>query len=183
MEVQKQSLKIATARWQGGATSKRDVEQALTVLDSTEATIPTLEAKLGEAHHALSILMGLPPSDLKEVLGPTSAIPAPPLQWALGIPADLLRRRPDIRSAEWRAAAQCAQIGVAKANLFPAFSFSGTFGFQASDVGAFALADMFQWRSRTGSFGPSFQWNILNYGQITNQVRVQDAKLALGIQG
>ena len=77
--------------------------------------------------------MGLPPSDLEGFLGAKSDIPAPPPQVAVGIPADLMRRRPDIQSAEWRAAAQCAQIGVAKADLFPAFSLSGTFGFQASD--------------------------------------------------
>ena len=174
--VQKKSLQIATARWQGGTTSKRDVEQAQTVLDGTEASIPTLEAQSRQTQNALSVLMGLPPSDLKDVLGSKSEIPAPPLQVAVGIPADLLRRRPDIQSAEWRAAAQCAQIGVAKANLYPAFSLSGTFGLQAADVPPFVLSNMFDWRSRTGTMGPSFQWNLFNYGQITNQVRFQDAR-------
>jgi NodT family efflux transporter outer membrane factor (OMF) lipoprotein len=176
VNVQKQSLRIATARWKGGTTSLRDVEQALTVLDSTEATIPTLESRLRQTQNALSVLMGMPPSDLGHFLGSKSDIPAPPPQVAIGIPADLLRRRPDIQSAEWRAAAQCAQIGVTKANLYPAFSLSGTFGLQASDVGTFGLSDMFQWKSRAGTIGPSFQWNIFNYGQITNQVRVQDAR-------
>lgn len=176
VEIQKKSLQIATARWQGGATSKRDVEQAQTVLDSTEANIPTLEAQWRQTQNALSVLMGMPPSDLKEILGAKSEIPAPPPVVAVGIPADLLRRRPDIQSAEWRAAAQCAQIGVAKADLYPAFSLSGTFGLQASDVPPFVLANMFDWRSRTGTIGPSFQWNLFNYGQITNQVRFQDAR-------
>ena len=94
----------------------------------------------------------------------------------VGIPADLLRRRPDIRSAEYQAAAQCAQIGVAKADLYPAFSLTGTFGFLSSDVGKFKLSDMFQWKSRTIQAGPSVQWNIFNYGRITNNVRVQDAR-------
>jgi NodT family efflux transporter outer membrane factor (OMF) lipoprotein len=176
VEVQKKSLQIATARWQGGTTSKRDVEQALTVLDSTEASIPTLEARWHQTQNVLSVLMGMPPSDLKAFLGPKSEIPLPPPVVAVGIPADLLRRRPDIQSAEWRAAAQCAQIGIAKANLYPAFSLSGTFGLQASDVPPFVLANMFDWRSRAGSIGPAFNWNILNYGQITNQVRFQDAR-------
>jgi NodT family efflux transporter outer membrane factor (OMF) lipoprotein len=176
VEVQKQSLKIARARFEGGTTSKRDVEQALTVLNSTEATIPTLESQLRQTKNALCVLMGLPPSDLGKILGSKSEIPAPPPQVAVGIPADLMRRRPDIRSAEWRAAAQCAQIGVTKANLYPSFSLSGTFGLQAADVSPFVLSNMFDWRSRTGSIGPGFQWNILNYGQITNQVRVQDAR-------
>jgi outer membrane protein TolC len=95
----------------------------------------------------------------------------------VGIPTDLLRRRPDIRSAEYLAAAQCAQIGVAKAELYPAFSLNGTFGFLSSDVGTFKLSDMFQWKSRTLQAGPSFRWNIFNYGRITNNVRVQDARL------
>ncbi len=177
VEVQKRSLQIATARWQGGTTSKRDVEQAQTVLEGTEASIPTLEAQWRQAQNALSVLMGMPPSDLKDFLGSKSAIPAPPPQVAVGIPADLLRRRPDIQSAEYRAAAQCAQIGVAKANLYPAFSLSGTFGLQAADVPPFVLSNMFDWRSRTGTMGPSFQWNLFNYGQITNQVRFQDARL------
>jgi NodT family efflux transporter outer membrane factor (OMF) lipoprotein len=176
VEVQKKSLQIATARWQGGTTSKRDVEQALTVLDSTEASIPTLEARWHQTKNVLSVLMGMPPSDLKEFLGAKSEIPVPPPVVAVGIPAELLRRRPDIQSAEWRAAAQCAQIGVAKANLYPAFSLSGTFGLQASDVPPFVLANMFDWRSRAGTIGPAFNWNILNYGQITNQVRFQDAR-------
>ncbi|HEY9073397.1 MAG TPA: TolC family protein, partial [Desulfobaccales bacterium] len=72
--------------------------------------------------------------------------------------------------------AQCAQIGVAKANLYPAFSLSGTFGLQAGDAPPFALANMFDWRSRAASFGPSLQWNLFNFGQITNQVRFQDAR-------
>jgi NodT family efflux transporter outer membrane factor (OMF) lipoprotein len=176
LDTQRESLRIAQVRFKGGTTSQRDVEQAKTVLGSTEATIPTLESQVRQSKNLLSVLMGMPPSDLGDLLGPQSDIPAPPPQVALGIPADLLRRRPDIQSAELRAAAQSAQIGVAKANLYPAFSLVGTFGFQASDVGTFALGDMYQWRSRTGSFGPSVQWNIFNYGQITNLVRVQDAK-------
>jgi NodT family efflux transporter outer membrane factor (OMF) lipoprotein len=174
--VQKKSLQIATYRWKGGTTSLRDVEQALTVLDSTEATIPTLESQVRQTQNALCLLMGMPPSDIQHLLGSKSAIPAPPPQVALGIPADLLRRRPDIQSAEWQAAAQCAQIGVNKADLFPAFSLSGNFGFSATDVGRFTLGDMFQSKSRSWAFGPSMQWNIFNYGRIMNQVRVQDAR-------
>jgi NodT family efflux transporter outer membrane factor (OMF) lipoprotein len=176
VEVQKKSLEIATARWKGGTTSLRDVEQALTVLQSTEATIPTLESQVRQTKNGLCVLMGMAPRDLGDLLGAKLAIPAPPPQVAIGIPADLMRRRPDIRTAEWRAAAQCAQIGVAKGNLYPAFSLSGTFGFQAANVSPFTLANMFDWRSRTGAMGPSFQWNLFNYGQITNQVRFQDAK-------
>jgi NodT family efflux transporter outer membrane factor (OMF) lipoprotein len=176
VEIQKEGLQIATARFEGGTTSQRDVEQAKTVLASTQATIPTLESQLRQTKNALCVLLGLPPQHLDDLLGSSTIIPAPPPQVVVGIPADLLRRRPDIQSAEFRAAAQCAQIGVSKANLYPAFSLTGAFGFQAGDVNNFSLDDMFQWRSRNISFGPSFRWNILNYGQITNLVRVQDAR-------
>lgn len=143
---------------------------------NTLATIPTLQAQLRQARDALSVLLGLPPSDLAEVLGGSSDIPAPPPQVAVGIPADLLRRRPDVRSAELQAMAQCAQIGVAKASLLPAFSLTGSFGFLATDAVNASLTDMFAWSARQATVGPALQWNILNYGAITNNVRVQDAR-------
>jgi NodT family efflux transporter outer membrane factor (OMF) lipoprotein len=174
--TQKESLQIAQARFQGGATNERDVQQALTQLNSTEATIPQIEKQLRQAKNALSTLLGLPPSHLGDVLSGASGIPHAPLDVAVGIPADLVRRRPDIRSAEYQAAAQCAQIGVAKADLYPAFSLSGSFGFLATDAGRFKVGDFTSWRSRNGAIGPSVQWNLLNYGQITNLVRVQDAR-------
>lgn len=176
VEIQKESLKIARARYEGGATSERDVEQALTQLYSTESTIPQLEIELQQAKNALSILLGLPPGHIEDLLNTNSGIPIAPIEIAVGIPADLLRRRPDIRYAEYQAAAQCAQIGVAKADLFPMFSLTGSFGFQSSSQGQYELGDLFLWKSRTGSVGPSFQWNILNYGQIANNVRLQDAR-------
>lgn len=176
VEIQKESLNIARARFEGGVTSERDVQQALAELKNTEASVFQLDTQLRQANNALCTLLGLPPSHLEDVLSATSGIPTVPSQVAVGIPADLLRRRPDIRRAEYLAVAQCAQIGVAKADLYPAFSLSGNFGFLASDVGQFQLGDLTSWKSRTGSIGPAFQWNVLNYGQITNQVRFQDAK-------
>jgi NodT family efflux transporter outer membrane factor (OMF) lipoprotein len=176
VETQKESLQIAEARLQGGTTTQRDVDQAKTLLYNTQAAVPALEAQLRQAKNALSVLLGMPPAQLTDLLGGAADIPAPPPQVAVGIPADLLRRRPDIRTAELRAAAQCAQIGVAKADLLPAFSLTGTFGVQSSTFGRFELADMFRYGARNLSGGPTFQWNLLNYGQITNRVRVQDAR-------
>ena len=175
VEVQRESLNIAEIRFHGGTTSERDVEQARTVLASTEATIPQIEASLQQTKNALCVLLGIPPSPLDEILSGSSGIPTAPMQVAAGIPADLLRRRPDVRSAELRAAAQSAQIGVAKADLYPAFSLTGNFGFLSSDWSRFDLSDIFMAKSRAYSVGPSVQWNFLNYGQITNNVRVQDA--------
>ena len=135
VRIQTESLQIAQARFSGGTTSERDVEQAKTILANTQATIPTLESQVRQTKNALSVLLGLPPQDLANLFKGKAVIPAPPPQVAVGIPADLIRRRPDIRAAEFRAAAQCDQIGVSKAQLFPAFSLTGTFGPQATDVG------------------------------------------------
>jgi NodT family efflux transporter outer membrane factor (OMF) lipoprotein len=175
VDIQKEGLAIARARFTYGATSERDVAQAESLLASTEATIPALETGLAQAEHALCVLLGLPPQDVAARLGSRKDIPAAPAGVAVGIPADLLRRRPDIRKAEYDAAAQCARIGVAKAALYPAFSLSGNIGFAASTVGTFELSDIFAF-GYTSSVGPSVTWPIFNYGRLTNAVRVEDAR-------
>lgn len=174
--LETESLNIADARFKGGTTTQRDVEQAKTVLASTQATIPQLDYQLQQTKNGLCVLLGMPPSDLSKILGEPSGLPVPPTEVAVGIPADLLARRPDIRAADAQAAAQCAQIGVAKADLFPSLSILGNIGLLSSDKGSFQLANMFDAASGMGTIGPSLQWNILNYGQITNNVRLQDAK-------
>jgi NodT family efflux transporter outer membrane factor (OMF) lipoprotein len=169
---QQQALAIASARFEGGVVTKRDVYQAENVLGATQATIPQLEIERREATDALSVLLGMPPAPLDDLLAGPSAIPVAPKSLAVGIPADLLRRRPDIRKAELQAAAQSAQIGLAKADLLPTFSLVGTIGTLSTNVGRASLGG----GSLAYSAGPTLQWNILNYGQITNNVRVQDAK-------
>ncbi len=176
VETQKESLKIAENRFHHGTASRLDVEQAKTVLNNTLASIPALETQLRQAKNGLSILLGLPPGELASALEGSSEIPVAPPEIAVGIPNDLLRRRPDVRSAEYQAAAQSAQIGIAKADLYPAFSLTGMFGFLSTDVNNFKLSDMFAWKGRTLQAGPSVHWNIFNYGRITNDVRVQDAR-------
>jgi NodT family efflux transporter outer membrane factor (OMF) lipoprotein len=150
VETQKESLQITEARFQYGTVSELDVEQAKTVVNTTLASVPALEAQLRQAKNALCVLLGLAPTHLVDMLKGPSEIPVSPSQVIVGIPTDLLRRRPDIRSAELQAAAQCAQIGLAKADLYPAFSLTGNFGFLSSDAGNSKLSDMFQGRSRTG---------------------------------
>jgi len=174
--IQRESLNIAEARFEGGTTSLRDVEQAKTVLASTEASIPTLESQWRQAKNGLCVLLGLPPQHLSEELQGPEKIPAPPHTVAVGIPADLLRRRPDVKQAQYLAMAQSARIGVARADLFPAFSLTGTLGFVSSTLGTASLGDMFQWQSRALTAGPGLQWNIFNYGRLQNNVRVQDAR-------
>jgi NodT family efflux transporter outer membrane factor (OMF) lipoprotein len=174
-ETQRETLRLAEVRFRNGQTSETDVEQAKSEYAQTRSQIPQLEIGLRQNQHALSVLLGMPPSNLEDLLGPARGIPVAPPEVAIGIPADLLRRRPDIRSAEQQAAAQSAMIGATKAELFPAFSLSGTFGFLSTDIGNADLSDAFDWKSRVVSFGPAVVWNVLNYGQITNQVRAQDA--------
>ena len=175
VEIQEQTLKIVEARFKYGTVTQLDVDQARTVLLNTQATIPPLETQRRQARDALSVQLGMPPSDLADLLEGPSVIPVSPPEVIVGIPADLLRRRPDIRSAELQAVAQSAQIGVAKAELFPAFSLIGNLVLLSTDLGTFKLSDMFRWGARQVQVGPTVQWNILNYGQITNNVRVNDA--------
>jgi NodT family efflux transporter outer membrane factor (OMF) lipoprotein len=173
---QKAALQIADDRFTGGVTSQLDAYQAANVLGATEATIPQLSIQIAESKNALSVLLGMPPGTLDELLGSSTDLPSAPDSVAVGIPADLLRRRPDIRAAELEAAAQCAQIGVAKADLFPTLTLVGNVATIGSDTGNHNLADIFIHSSLAFSAGPSLSWNILNYGQITNNVRTQDAK-------
>jgi NodT family efflux transporter outer membrane factor (OMF) lipoprotein len=175
---QEQALQIADAKYRGGGTSERDVFQATNVLEATRAVIPQLTIQLEQGQNALCVLLGIPPQPLTRVLARSRGrIPLPPRTVAVGIPADLLRRRPDVRVAELAALAQSAQIGVAEAQLYPAISISGTFGGSASTANTHNLGQVVSSTGMTYAGGPSFQWNILNYGQITNNVRLQDAKL------
>jgi NodT family efflux transporter outer membrane factor (OMF) lipoprotein len=174
---QRKALQIARDRFHGGTSTALDVYQAENVLAQTESTIPQLTAQLQQGEDALRVLLGMTPESLDTLLvGPTT-IPVPPRDVAVGIPADLIRRRPDIRSAELKAAAQSAQIGIAKADLYPAFALTGLFGTVAGSTGPNRVGDVFSARGIQFSFGPSFSWPVLNYGQITNNVRVQDARL------
>jgi|HubBroStandDraft_6_1064221.scaffolds.fasta_scaffold61919_2 NodT family efflux transporter outer membrane factor (OMF) lipoprotein len=170
VELQRQTLTIVEARFHAGTTSELDVRQSRSTLAQTEATIPELEISLRQTANRLCILMGIPSLDLQPRLG-KAPIPTAPVDVAVGIPADLLSRRPDIRRAERTAAAQCAQIGVAEADFYPAISIDGTIGYAAEQFPQLFSQGAFQ-----GTIGPSFQWKILNYGRILNNVRLQKAK-------
>jgi len=170
VRVQRKILELATARFKGGQTSELDVNQAQSDLSNTEALIPRLRISRREANNRLCILLGMPPEDLQNQLG-TGSIPTASSSVAVGIPAELLRRRPDVRRAERQAAAQSAQIGVAEADFYPQFSIEGSLGWGSEDFGS-----LFDGRSFKGSVGPSFRWHILNYGRILNNVRYQDAR-------
>jgi NodT family efflux transporter outer membrane factor (OMF) lipoprotein len=178
VQRQEQALSIAKAKFTGGGTSELDVFQATNVLEQTRAAIPQLTIQLQQGQNALCVLLGVPPQSLGMLLSRSTArIPTPPRSVVVGIPADLLRRRPDVRAAELAALAQSAQIGVAETQLYPAISITGTFGGSASTANGHNLGQVVSSKGIAYAAGPSFQWNILNYGQITNNVRLQDAKL------
>ncbi len=166
---QKKSLSIAETQYRAGQTGAADVLQTRNNVEQTESLIPPLEAALRQQNNALCVLLGLPPRDLVAELG-EGPIPTAPKEVAIGIPAELLRRRPDVRKAERIAAAQCAQIGVAEAEFYPHIAINGVIQWQAQD-----LDDLFTAPSTAGSVGPSFEWNILNYGRIRNSVRQEQS--------
>ena len=169
--IQQRSFEIADAKFKGGTVTELDSAQAASLLRDTEAQIPGLESSIRQTQNTLCVLLGIPPQDLQYMLGGTKTIPSPPAEVAVGIPADLLRRRPDIRQTERQLAAQSAQIGVAKADLFPRFALFGTISVAAQD-----FEDLFKGDSFENFGGPSFRWAILNYGRIQNNIRVQDAR-------
>jgi NodT family efflux transporter outer membrane factor (OMF) lipoprotein len=171
VDIQRGSLRLAEDTFRRGTKSKLDVTQALSNLAHTEATIPPLEAQRRQAVNQLCILLAMPPQDLDEVLACSSGIPQAPPQVAVGVPAELIRRRPDVRRAEREIATQSALIGVAASELYPHFSINGTVYFDATQ-----FEDLFDADSLAGNVGPAFHWNVLNYGRLTNNVRVQEAR-------
>jgi len=181
--LQRRSYEIVEVLYRNGAKAELDALQARTLLLGTEATIPQLEAGLRQARNALSVLLGMAPADLDDVLHGEGPLPAVPATVNIGIPADLLRQRPDVRRAELQALAQNALVGVAQANLYPSFSISGFLGLAASGntntsrTGDSGIGELFRAESLTYSAGPSFVWPFLNYGRIRNDIRVQDARL------
>jgi NodT family efflux transporter outer membrane factor (OMF) lipoprotein len=181
-KIQIESLRLAQAQFDAGAVTELDVFQSRALLRSTEATIPGFESEIRQAKNALAILLGKLPGEIDAMIAGPGRIPQMPAEIAVGIPAELLRRRPDIRLAERQLAAQSAQIGVAKADLFPRFSLFGSIGYatasstnppQSNNAG---LSDMFKNKSFAYSAGPSITWDLFNYGRITNSIRVEDAR-------
>jgi len=171
LDTQKETVRITTLRERQGLVTDLDVQRAITNQGRTEALIPSLEIGYRLGQNRLCILMGEPPRALAQRLPSPGSIPVPRQEVLVGIPAELLRRRPDVRQAEREAAAQSARIGVAKSDFYPHIAITGTIGLQAEH-----LSQLFQAGSIVGSIGPGISWNILNYGRILNNVRSQDAQ-------
>jgi len=171
LRAQQGSLEIARQRFRNGTTSELDVSQAVSHVEHTESLIPALEILRRQAANRLCILLGMPPRETADILQGTQPVPTAPPEVAVGIPADLLRQRPDVREVEREVAAQSARIGIATSELYPHLSIVGTIGFDSSQ-----FAELFDTKSLAGNVGPSFRWDILNYGRLVNGIRMQDAR-------
>jgi NodT family efflux transporter outer membrane factor (OMF) lipoprotein len=176
VRIQSDSLDLVQARFEQGLVTELDLRQARASLAQTRASIPPLAAGRQMASNQLCILLGMPVHDLASQM-PATTIPTAPPQVAIGIPADLLRRRPDVRRAERLAAAQSAQIGVAQADFYPRIAVNGFIGYAAND-----FRGLFDASSLTGAIVPTLQWQVLNYGRIANNVRAQEARYEASIR-
>jgi NodT family efflux transporter outer membrane factor (OMF) lipoprotein len=173
IRVQENVLDLIVERLKVGAAIELDRAQAQSNLEQSRSQRHQFLIDQRIAENQLCILLGIPAIDLTNLLdcGPKKDIPVAPTYVVTGIPAELLRRRPDVRRAERLAAAQAEQIGIAETDWYPAISITGQLGWQAQH-----LSDLFRPQSLNSNVGPSFQWNLLNYGRILNNVRLQDAQ-------
>ncbi len=170
VKLQQEGYRIAEARFRNGATSELDVTQAKTLLESTKVSIPRYQLSLRQAQNALSTLLGQPTGKVQALLGPPRGIPVAPPTAAVGMPAELMRRRPDIRSAEFAALEQSARVGVATADLYPRISLNGTVGLLTTGGGLDLNSGFY-------ALGLRFWLPIFDYDRTKNTIRVEDARL------
>lgn len=175
LKYQTESVRITTAKFESGEISSLDVEQATTLLYDTQASMNAIELSLQQLKNSLAILLGQPPQDMSVLLGKPKQIPTVEPEVAVGMPQDLIRRRPDIRQAERQLAAQSAQIGFAVSELYPHFTLGGAIATSTTTIGSKSILDMFDSDSFSMNLFGAFQWNVLQYGRLKNNVRLQDA--------
>jgi NodT family efflux transporter outer membrane factor (OMF) lipoprotein len=178
LKTQERLLSLSEEQQKVGTATALDVAQIRTLYEQTRASIPAYQSLQGQANDRLCTLLGQPPHDLEPQLGPGPELGGPllprvPNSVAAGIPAELLSRRPDVRSAERQIAAQNAQIGVAKAEYLPHLSVGTMFGY--ADLTGLPRFPLFSTQGFLIAFTPQFTWNVLNYGRILNNVRVQES--------
>lgn len=171
LKSQQNTTGITRKRFQAGLVSNLDLTNAEAQAAHTESQIPVLESSARTAIYALSVLLALEPGELVKELGPDAPIPPVPPSVPVGLPSDLLRRRPDIRAAEARVHAATARIGVATADLFPKFSLTGSAMFSNVDVN-----DIVNWNGRTWSVGPSLVWPVFSAGRIEWNIETMNAR-------
>lgn len=168
--LQADTLQLADWRNQAGLSDELAVQQARYNLASTRAQMPSLRTGLEGNLNRLAVLTGAKPGQIHELLKEPAPIPAPPLTVTIGVPAETLRQRPDLRRAEQQLAAASARVGVAVADLYPKFKLSGSIGIESVDS-----ADILAVASRNYHFGPSFSWPLFDGGQVRRNIQVQSA--------
>jgi outer membrane protein, multidrug efflux system len=169
LEAQRKTWKIADDKFKAGLGDEVQVAQQAAQLRVTEASLPPLMAMERSAQHALAFLIGAEPTALSAELSPPRTLPELPPDVPVGVPSELLRRRPDIRQAERNLAAANAQVGVATAQMFPQFSLTGSFGLDSSD-----LKHLPSWGSHYYSVAPGVRWPILDWMQLRAAIRVEN---------
>ncbi len=170
LRSQTDTFEIATFRMQAGLTTQIDVEQARASLEQTRSTIPDLRTSREQAIHRIAGLLGLPPGAVTKELAKLGPIPVVPITIAIGVPAEVLRRRPDVRAAERELAAQTALVGVAEADLYPKLSLSGTIGLES-----LALGDLFSAGARVLTAAAHLAQPIFDAGRIRQTIAIQSA--------
>jgi len=161
---------IARARFQAGLTSELDMQQATALLATTRSQLPALDTATQQGIHQLGVLLGQPPGALRAELTVAAPVPVTAPVIPVGLPSELLRRRPDVRRAERQLAADTAVIGVATAELFPKFALLGTAGLQSLSAG-----DWFTGGSKYWTAGPMVKWRIFDLGHVRSQIQVANA--------
>ncbi|MEM7201446.1 MAG: efflux transporter outer membrane subunit [Planctomycetota bacterium] len=169
-ELQTRALQLVTKRHEAGLAHGLDLAQARANLATTQATVPLQEAALDRATNRLAVLLGKHIADTRKYLIATRPIPAAAEQLVSGVPADLIRNRPDLRAAERALAAETARVGVAIAQLYPRFDISAALGFQAASLG-----DLVRAVSRTSNTGLRASWDVFNFDALRSSVRAQEA--------
>jgi NodT family efflux transporter outer membrane factor (OMF) lipoprotein len=170
VEAQQRTAEITRKQFNAGFASALDVANAESTVATTEAQIPVYETEEGQSIYALSVLLARLPADLLKQLLPPGSLPSIPRQVPVGLPSELLRRRPDIREAEALLHAATAQIGVAIADLFPTFSLTGTINWNSN-----LLRTWWSDSSRSFGIGPTVSWPIFKGGAIESNIRLQEA--------
>jgi NodT family efflux transporter outer membrane factor (OMF) lipoprotein len=169
--LQERTLALVEARYAAGFVTERDVAQARANVAATRARVPALEIAARAAENRLAVLLGMAPGTLAAELAAAAPIPVPPAKVAVGVPSDVVRRRPDIRVAERTLAAATARIGVAEADLYPRLSLFGAFGFESDEV-----RTLFDGNSFTMGVGPDLRWNLFDAGAVRGRIAAQDAR-------
>ena len=169
--TQSQTLELVKANVEAGQVSRLDLEQSSTNLELTRSQIPSIETGLEQSKNRLAVLLGLQPGALQGELDTITDIPLPPPTIAVGVPAEALRRRPDVRRAERELAAQTAQVGVATADLYPRFHLLASIG-----LDSMGSADLLSRSSESFGIGPSMQWAVFDAGRIRANIEVQTSR-------